>query len=47
MSRGRKSVKTSITIFKDQKDWLEKNHMKLSGIVKEVLDKMMKNVKYL
>jgi len=42
-----KMVKISITIFKDQKDWLEKNHIELSGLVQEMLEKRMKNVKYL
>ena len=40
------TVKVSLTIRQSQKKWTEDNHINLSSVLREALEKMMKRVKY-
>ena len=40
-------IKTSVSIRQSQKAWAEANHINVSSVIREVLDNMMKKVKYL
>ena len=41
------TVRKNITIRRDQEEWLKKNPVNLSHAVQDMLDKMMKKVKYI
>jgi len=40
------NIRKNITIRSDQDEWLKKNHINLSGAVQDMIDNMMKKVKY-
>jgi len=41
------AVKISVTIKRSQLEWAKRNHINVSGVLQEALDKMMKKVKFL
>ncbi len=42
-----KQARKNVTIRSDQDDWIQRNHINLSGAVQDMIDKMMKRVKYI
>jgi len=39
-------VKTSVSIKRSQKEWAEENHINISSLLRNTLEKLMKKVTY-